>query len=189
MAVDMKRTIAEAARRLLLEKNVKKLTVKDIVEECRITRQAFYYHFEGIPEMFQWILEQSTELLLQEIRAQGDAEKGLRYFFLAAVNAGSSLKKGMQSNYGSEIERLLEQHIYHLFESAVEAKGLYPNCSRSQLKLILRYHSQAVIGILRGWTKEDTENLDEIVHLVYLLIAEGVPAFSDNAERTAKQNI
>lgn len=89
MATDMKMAIAEAARRLLLEKNVKKLTVKDIVEECQITRQTFYYHFEDIPEMFQWILERNTEQLLQELRAQGDAEKGLRYFFLAAVNAES----------------------------------------------------------------------------------------------------
>lgn len=48
--MDMKEVIASAARKLILEKKVKKLTVKDIVEECQITRQAFYYHFEGIPE-------------------------------------------------------------------------------------------------------------------------------------------
>ena len=45
--MDMKEVIASAARKLILEKKVKKLTVKDIVEECQITRQAFYYHFEG----------------------------------------------------------------------------------------------------------------------------------------------
>jgi len=50
MAIDMKKTIAEAASNLLFEKKVKKLTVKDIVEECHITRQAFYYHFEDIPD-------------------------------------------------------------------------------------------------------------------------------------------
>ena len=52
MPTDMKETIAEAAKRLLMEKHVKKLTVKDIVEECQITRQAFYYHFEDIPDLF-----------------------------------------------------------------------------------------------------------------------------------------
>ena len=49
MPLDMKDNIAEAARRLLMENNVKKLTVKDIVEECQITRQTFYYHFRDIP--------------------------------------------------------------------------------------------------------------------------------------------
>ena len=54
MAIDMKKTIAEAASSLLFEKRVKKLTVKDIVEECHITRQAFYYHFEDIPDLIHW---------------------------------------------------------------------------------------------------------------------------------------
>lgn len=44
MPADMKDTIAQAAKSLLMEKGVRKLTVKDIVEECSITRQAFYYH-------------------------------------------------------------------------------------------------------------------------------------------------
>ena len=60
MAADMKQTIAQAAKTLLMEKNVKKLTVKDIVEECQITRQAFYYHFEDIPDLFRWMLERDT---------------------------------------------------------------------------------------------------------------------------------
>ena len=52
MAVDMKESIAQAAKVLLTEKGVKKLTVKDIVDACHITRQAFYYHFEDIPALF-----------------------------------------------------------------------------------------------------------------------------------------
>lgn len=52
MAADMKQTIAQAAKILLMEKNVKKLTVKDIVEECQITRQAFYYHLRIFPICF-----------------------------------------------------------------------------------------------------------------------------------------
>lgn len=174
MAADMKNMIAEAAKRLLLEKKVKKLTVKDIVEECQITRQAFYYHFEDIPDMFQWVLKRGTEQLMQEIRAQGDHEAGLRYFFLVAANASPLIRRGMETNYSDEIERLLGQVIYRLFEQAVESLNLYQNCSRYELKLVLRYHSQAVMGILRDWTDEDTEHMDEIVHSVYLLLTGGM---------------
>ena len=44
MPADMKQIIAEATRALLTECRLKKLTVKDIVERCNITRQTFYYH-------------------------------------------------------------------------------------------------------------------------------------------------
>ena len=85
MAIDMKKTIAEAASNLLFEKKVKKLTVKDIVEECHITRQAFYYHFEDIPDLIQWVLYQEMEIVLEECIAKKDLEKGLRHFFEIAI--------------------------------------------------------------------------------------------------------
>ena len=67
MAIDMKKTIAEAASNLLFEKKVKKLTVKDIVEECHITRQAFYYHFEDIPDLIsQYIVSDLYCILLYD---------------------------------------------------------------------------------------------------------------------------
>lgn len=81
MAADMKESIAEAARKLLFEKNKKKLTVKDIVAECRITRQTFYYHFEDISALLRWTLERDLNQLLQETRAQEDSEKGLFHCF------------------------------------------------------------------------------------------------------------
>ena len=80
------------------------------------------------------------------------------------------VKKGMQSNYRDELERLLTQNIYNLFEQVIDSGNLYRNNTRLEVKLILRYHSQAILGILREWTDEDTNNLDTIVRQVYLLM-------------------
>lgn len=168
--MDMKEIIAEAARKLILEKKVKKITVKDIVEECQITRQAFYYHFEGIPDLIQWSMEQGTRRLLEECKEQGGAEAALKYLFIFGINAMPDVKKGMASNYGKELERTLVQGAYELFEGIVEQENLYQNYSRQELKLILRYHSRAILGLFQDWTPEDTKNLDMIVHEVYLIL-------------------
>ena len=66
MAVDTKELIAEAVKRLLMQKKVKKLTVKDIVDECSITRQTFYYHFEDIPDLLKWVLERGTDKMVED---------------------------------------------------------------------------------------------------------------------------
>lgn len=170
MPTDMKETIADAAKRLLMEKHVKKLTVKDIVEECQITRQAFYYHFEDIPDLFRWILEESSRQFIRKAQESGDAEEMLKCFFLMSINAAPYIRKGLQGNYREELEQLLCQNIRGLFERTIEEKQLYQQYSHSEVKLFLRYHSQAVMGILREWTEEDTRNLDQIVHNIYLLI-------------------
>ena len=174
MAADMKETIAKAAKALLLENGGSKLTVKDIVEKCQITRQAFYYHFEDIPALIRWILEQDTEQVLLEARAQGGGEVQLRYLFVMAINGMSFMKKGRKSNYREELEQILTQHIERLFERVCDEQNLYQNCTRFEVRLILRYHSQAILGLLRHWTEKNKKNLDQIVHIVFQLMTEGI---------------
>lgn len=174
MLVDMKDTIAQAAKNLVTKKGVKKLTVKDIVEECHITRQAFYYHFEDIPALFRWILQRDSEQTILEAKAMKDGEEKLRYLFLLAINTLPYMKKGMETNYRCELEQMLTQYTMHLFEQICDEEGLYQNCSRMEANLILRYHCQAVMGLLRSWTEADTKNLDQIVHVVYRLMTEGI---------------
>ena len=170
MPVDMKEYISSTARNLVLEKKIKKLTVKDIVEACQITRQTFYYHFEGIPDLIEWSVRQNMERVLEECRKQKGLEEALKYFFVFAINAIPEVKRGIASNYGSEFERVLSQAAYELFEHAVQEEKLYQNYSYQEMKLILRYHSRAIMGLLQDWTAEDTENLDQIVHEVYLIM-------------------
>lgn len=167
MATDMKTQIAEAVKILLLKKRVKRLTVKDIVEMCHITRQTFYYHFEDIPSLLHWMLDCNTEKILEEYVEQENPEQGLKYLFLICINSRPFMEAGMHTNYKEEFEKLQTRLMYSFCEYVVERKGFHMDCSRSELDILLRYHSQAILGILKNWTPKDTENLDQIVHTIY----------------------
>ena len=58
--------IARAAAELMMDGNTRKLTVTDIVDKCQITRQTFYYHFDGIPQMIEWIFQKKLDQLIEE---------------------------------------------------------------------------------------------------------------------------
>lgn len=178
MPTDMKRVIAEATQTLLTERHVKKLTVKDIVEQCHITRQAFYYHFEGIPELLRWMIERYFEQVMEKTLAQEDGEAGLRCFFVMAIHTAPYVEHGMKSNYGEELKRLLSQCFQRYFTLASERKNIYPNCTRFQMKMIQRYHSQAILSLLEEWTEEDTEQLDQVVHTIYHIMTADIPPWN-----------
>ncbi len=175
MPTDMKETIAEATLALLTQPHMKKLTVKDIVEQCHITRQAFYYHFAGIPDLLRWMIEGYFEQILQKTLAQENMEEGLRCFFVMATSAIPYFEHGLDSNYRTELEQMLRECFQRSFALASARKNFYANCTGSEIKIILRYHSQAFLGLLREWTEDDTKQLDQIVHTVYRLIVQGIP--------------
>lgn len=113
MAVDTKELIAEAVKRLLMQKKVKKLTVKDIVDECSITRQTFYYHFEDIPDLLKWVLERGTDKMVEETLTQGNAEKGLRCLFLLALNARPYVEHGFKPTTGMRLSGWWRNNFSH----------------------------------------------------------------------------
>ena len=170
MAEDMRETIANAAKTLLFDKKVRKLTVKDIVEECHITRQTFYYHFEDIPDLMAWSLRRNFDRVIAQCQAQKNGEEALRYLLSAAVNARLMLKKGMQSNSGEELERQLEGLLMDFLSHVAASRGLYARVSAREAELLLRYHCGGVMFLLRDWKEQDTAELDAIAHRLYQMM-------------------
>ncbi|MCD8370050.1 MAG: TetR/AcrR family transcriptional regulator [Clostridiales bacterium] len=176
MPVDMKHTIAKATETLLIDKKVVKLTVKDIVEECHITRQAFYYHFANIPELLDWIISQREEELLENLTdADTDTEPAkdrIRYWSLIILNATDHLKKLGKSAYRKEIEEICFSHLEKYFFHIAQKNDDFSALDTFDQELIIRYHCYALAGILRDWDpKNSIEELDRTLYDIYVIIS------------------
>ena len=55
MAVHTKELIIQALLELLNERPLFRITVKDIVERCKVNRNTFYYHFRDIPDVVEYV--------------------------------------------------------------------------------------------------------------------------------------
>lgn len=61
-----KQSISESLMMLLETHTIDKITVKDIVAECGVNRQTFYYHFRDIYDLLEWTLEENIQTFLAE---------------------------------------------------------------------------------------------------------------------------
>lgn len=48
-----KKALAAALKKLMVNKPISKITVRELVAECGINRNSFYYHFEDIYALFK----------------------------------------------------------------------------------------------------------------------------------------
>ena len=60
-----KDAIKKSFMKLLNAKPVNKITVKEIVADCGINRNSFYYHFDDIPSLIEEILNEQADALVQ----------------------------------------------------------------------------------------------------------------------------
>ena len=59
-----KQILEESLKKLMLQKPLDKITIRDLTEDCGISRMAFYYHFKDIYDLVEWsCLEDATHAL------------------------------------------------------------------------------------------------------------------------------
>ena len=66
MAHSTKWLMAESLKKLLNTKPLDKITVKELVEDCGVNRQTFYYNFKDIYDLLEWAFEEDARHLLEE---------------------------------------------------------------------------------------------------------------------------
>ena len=80
-----KENIASVFLDLLESKPIDRISVKDVVEVCGITRQTFYYHFTDIFDLLSYALEKKEACLLQKTETTSDLREGLRIIISAFI--------------------------------------------------------------------------------------------------------
>mgnify|MGYP001491936340 CR=1 FL=1 len=162
MAADMKQTIAQAAKTLLMEKNVKKLTVKDIVEECSITRQTFYYHFADLYDQVRWMYEQEIAVILKKNENLLFWQDALLQLFRYIEQNRAVCLCVLQSVGREHLKRFFSEDVRSIIARVVFSMGQQlPSFSVEYGTFLTQYYTLAVVGLLESWLLGELEQSPE----------------------------
>ena len=76
MAQTTKKVLAASLKKLLEKANLDKITVKDIVEGCQVNRQTFYYHFQDVYDLLEWIFTTETAEAISDKKTYDTWQQG-----------------------------------------------------------------------------------------------------------------
>ena len=77
--LNTKKTIAASLKKFMERKPLSKITVSEIVTDCGINRNTFYYHFEDIQALLKWMLEQEAVEVLKNFDLLLDYEDAINF--------------------------------------------------------------------------------------------------------------
>ncbi len=151
MAQFTQRAIAESLIKLLNERPLDKITIKDIVEDCGINRNTFYYHFEDIPSLVKQILNAEAEKVLLKQEAVVSWEEG----FIEGAQFALQNKKVVYHIYNSVRREEVEKYLYHVagdvMRQYVEAAAVGSRAKEEDKKLIADFYKSALVGMTLDW--------------------------------------
>ncbi len=80
MSQTTKKALAASLKQLLKEKPLDKITVTDLVEDCEVNRQTFYYHFQDIYDLIEWIYVSEAARILGDKKQRQLGSRAFRIF-------------------------------------------------------------------------------------------------------------
>lgn len=148
MPSDMKERIAREFIRLARAGSIDRITVKDIVEACHITRQTFYYHFRDLLDVIDWSLRRTVEELAEKSLQLDSRQQVMELFLTEAVQAKDLIRRLLDSQLREQTERLLVEAVRAWFQEMADRRELLEDVSRADAQVALDFYSYAVVGIL-----------------------------------------
>ncbi len=173
MAPSTKLALATSLRRLLQKKFLDDITVKELVEDCEVNRQTFYYHFQDIYDLLHWFLEHETQQALQEADTWQDA-------LMAAFHYIRDNHIIIFHIYQSNGRDHLDCHFFTMARalcvSLLEGASSELVLSDQDMEFLIDFYMYAVSGLMMGWLADDMkEPSDQLAARISFLLEDELP--------------
>ncbi|GEM04007.1 dihydroxyacetone kinase transcriptional activator DhaS [Halolactibacillus miurensis] len=173
--------IAQALKDLMNHQAFQKISVSDIMKQCEMRRQTFYYHFQDKYELLAWIYQSDTK---EHIADFLDYERWdtilyqlFHYFYDHQTFYKNALSVTEQNDFGDYLYHELHQLFIHVI------KDLSHHASSEQLDYQAKFFAHGFVGMTKDWLLSGCDASPIVMRdVVYGLLDEQLKISSHESE-------
>ena len=175
MANFTKQAIKTSFLKLLNEKPLNKITVRDIVEDCGINRNSFYYHFQDIYDLVRWMLQQEAVSLLRQHDGALLWQEGLLQLLRYIEENRAVCRCALQSLGRSYISMFFRDDIHAIIHRTVDELHRQAHFLQApgQGELLTQFYVIALAGVVESWVLGELKcSAEELVDFIDRLLTD-----------------
>lgn len=151
MASTTKESLGAALKQMLTVKPIDKITVKDLVEICGVNRQTFYYHFDDVYDLLEWVFEEDANRVLpSEVVYEHWRDDVMMFFKYLADNSVFALNI-YNSNSRIYMLRYFKRHLQGCIRSFAIIVSEGKNIDRTDFEFVVEFYANGIVGLISQW--------------------------------------
>ncbi len=184
MANFTKQAIKSSFMKLLNQQPLSKISVRDIVEDCGINRNSFYYHFQDIPSLIEEIIKEDADRIIEQYPTVNSLRECVNIMFRYALEN----KKAVLHIYNSANRDIYEKSMMKLCEYVVTKYletvfGKDPESEKARASAIIFFKCE-LFGLSFEWIEKGMK--EDAIEEIYSL-ADLCRDFSDEIMKRSKE--
>lgn len=158
-----KYAFADSLKKMLETKTLENITVTHIVQDCGTSRQAFYYHFNDIYSLLEWIYLNEAASLLENNRDIDTWQQGFQLILNWMLNNKSLVVNTYRSISREYLETFTYNWLYPMLVEVVNKLAAYLNVQKNNKEFIARFYTLAFIAISLDWVRTGMKETPETI--------------------------
>ena len=149
-----KQALEASLKHMLLKKPLDKITIRDITEDCGISRMAFYYHFKDIYDLVEWACIEDASRALQGKKTYETWQEGLLQIFEAVLENKPFILNAYRCISREQMERFLYHLTYGLIRGVVDEQSRGAAISEEERAFIAEFYKYSFVGLMLDWIRQ-----------------------------------
>ena len=158
-----KNALAASLKRLLSKKELSKITITNITEECGVNRQTFYYHFKDIYDLMEYRMEREMKRVMEETMSQPDPEKALAQLYMYIMENQKHIRALSESAQFMALRRQMGEKVYQYFYNHLERIGMFKKLTMPEAAMAVQIIIFSVMGVAFDAPFKDEADVKERV--------------------------
>ena len=185
MATATKQDIATAFLHILARKPFRKITVRDLVEECGVNRTTFYYHYQDIYAIVEWLCENLLAPFKSVLLGARD-EEALTATAAYVIKHRRALCSLFDALGYDTVRAYIYKNSYDALRHFIHSRAEGLPLNETQLECVFLFARESLFGALYLFLRDDlpavgafetfTQMTTGLVRDMMLRVANGVEA-------------
>lgn len=150
-----KKSISESFISLIRTHPIEKITVRMIMEEVGLSRKTFYYHFQDIDDLIEWIFHEEIRKYFDWEQGKNVRERELYHGLFNLLEDFEQERKFLGKAFGLEGPNSLKENIRSTLELVLHdlVSQKHPRAMRNPAKVdfVIAIYCSATIGVIEDW--------------------------------------
>ena len=146
-----KHLLTESLKRLMTQKPLNKISIREITEGCGVNRQTFYYHFEDIYDQVRWMFRQEAVKLLDQQEGILVWQDGLLQLFRYLEENRDICLCAMHSLSHEHLRRFFQADIYDIIHRVIDQLTEDLHTDEVGKDILTHFYVSALAGTVESW--------------------------------------
>ena len=162
-----KKALAASLKKLMETKPLDKISVREIVEDCGVNRKTFYYHFQNIYDLVNWMFEEEAIEVVKKYNLITNYEDAIRFSMDYIKENEHVVNSALDAVGRDELKKFFYNNFFGTMSSIVDQLSEGMNVPNDYKEFLINFYTESFASLLIDWIR-NRANRDKEKYIKYI---------------------